>query len=55
MGWKQFLEEAHKQYGHLGWPGLQGALETRGWWPSIEKDVLAQADLWPACQVTKGA
>lgn len=55
MGQKQFLKEAHKQYGHLGWPGLQGALETRAWWPSIEKDVLAQADLCPAFQATKDA
>ena len=50
-----YLERIHKEYGHLGWPGLNGVLKTRAWWPSIERDVQGQIKRCPECQVAKGA
>jgi hypothetical protein len=42
-----YLERAHKDYGHLGWPGLNGALQNRVWWTTIEKDVQNQIQMCP--------
>lgn len=50
-----WLEHLHKKYGHLGWPGLNGVIKTRGWWPTLERDVWRQVKNCPECQVTKGA
>jgi hypothetical protein len=50
-----FLEHIHRKYGHLGWPGLNGVLKSRGWWPSLERDVKNQIAKCPECQVSKGA
>jgi hypothetical protein len=44
----------HREYGHLGWPGLNGVLKTRAWWPSIESDVQAQVRTCPNCLASKG-
>ncbi len=52
---KVYLERAHRDYGHLGWPGLNGALQNRVWWPTIERDVQNQIQMCPACQASKGA
>ena len=50
---KAYLERIHKDYGHLGWPGLSGALKNRAWWPSIERDVQDQIKTCPACQTAQ--
>lgn len=52
---KSYLERIHREYGHLGWPGLDGVLRTRAWWPSIAKDVQNQLRTCPSCQTAKGA
>jgi len=44
-----YLERTHKQYGHLGWPGLQGVLQGRAWWPSMQQDVQAKISTCPEC------
>jgi hypothetical protein len=49
-----YLERTHRNYGHLGWPGLRDILENRAWWPSIERDVQAQIGRCPECQAAKG-
>jgi hypothetical protein len=49
-----YLERIHREYGHLGWPGLNGVLKNRAWWPSIEQDVKRQIGRCPECQVAKG-
>jgi hypothetical protein len=49
-----YLERIHNDYGHLGWPALNGVLETRVWWPSIEKDVQAKVHSCPNCIASKG-
>jgi transposase InsO family protein len=49
------LERMHTEYGHLGYPGLQGVMIGRGWWPSLEKDIRNYARICPQCQVTQRA
>jgi hypothetical protein len=51
---RAYLERVHREYGHLGWPGLSGVLRTRAWWPSMEKDVQSQIRACPNCQSAKG-
>ena len=50
---RSYIERIHKEYGHLGWPGLNGVLRSRAWWPSIEKDVQNQIRTCPNCQTAK--
>ena len=45
------LEYAHNNYGHFGPPGIQGILDTRGWWPSITKDCKTYVQYCPQCQL----
>ncbi len=52
---KSYLERIHREYGHLGWPGLDGVLRTRAWWPSIAKDTQNQIRTCPNCQAAKDA
>lgn len=50
---KDFLERMHREYGHLGHPGLRGVLCTRAWWPGIRQDTEEIVHLCPNCQVSK--
>lgn len=47
------LERMHTEYGHLGYPGLQGVMIGRGWWHNLEKDIRNYAHICPQCQVTQ--
>jgi transposase InsO family protein len=49
------LERMHTEYGHLGYPGLQGVMTGRGWWPNLEKDIRNYARICPQCQVAQRA
>lgn len=49
------LERMHREYGHLGYPGLQGVMNGRGWWYGLEKDIKNYTHICPECQVTQRA
>lgn len=48
-----FVKRMHESYGHLGYPGLLGAIGTRAWWPSMRQDIQAALHECPACQVSQ--
>ena len=33
------MQKMHDQYGHLSYTNLVNVLESRAWWPTIEKDL----------------
>lgn len=43
----------NEEHGHLGLPGLDGVLNYRGWWPSLEKDVKMFVVACPNCQTVQ--
>jgi transposase InsO family protein len=47
------IERMHNEYGHLGYPGLDGVLRYRAWWPSLEHDVRAYVSYCPNCQTSQ--
>jgi transposase InsO family protein len=49
----EFLQRMHREYGHLGHPGLQGVIAGRGWWPSMRKDIEEVVRMCPNCQVSQ--
>jgi len=48
-----FLERMHKEFGHLGYPGLLGVVTGRGWWQNLEKDIRNFARICPQCQCSQ--
>jgi hypothetical protein len=51
---KDFLRRMHDECGHMGYPGLLGAIGTRAWWPTMRSDIEATARECPNCQVSQG-
>ena len=49
------LERMHTEYGHLGYPGLQGVMTGRGWWPNLDKDIRNYTRICPQCQIAQRA
>ena len=47
------LEWFHKEYGHLGYPGLVGVVSARCWWHSLDKDIKNYTHICPSCQVSQ--
>jgi transposase InsO family protein len=43
----------HREYGHFRWPGILGALESKGWWPSMRADVNRIVSDCKECQLTQ--
>jgi hypothetical protein len=50
---QDFVKRMHNQYGHLAWPGLNGAIEPHGWWPGMAKDINEHCKFCPQCQLTQ--
>ena len=48
------MELMHKDYGHLGWPGLMRPIKYQEWWPSTDADVKGFLQYCPACQIARG-
>ncbi|KAL2035927.1 hypothetical protein VTO58DRAFT_101845 [Aureobasidium pullulans] len=48
-----FLEHMHNHYGHFGAPGLLGHVESRAWWPSMQRDIRYFGKHCPVCQITQ--
>ena len=48
-----FLERMHTEYGHLGYPGIQGILRGRGWWHTLVADVKNFVSFCPQCQISQ--
>lgn len=48
-----FLNYMHNEYGHLGLPGLNGVINSRGWWPSLKSDIRKFVTFCPTCQVAQ--
>ena len=46
-----FMERLHQQFGHLSYRGMANAVETRGWWPTMEADMRRFIACCPNCQV----
>jgi hypothetical protein len=46
-----FMQKMHDQYGHLSYTSLVNVLESRAWWPSMEKDLRQFVASCPNCQV----
>ena len=45
------MQRMHDEYGHLTPQSLTNILESRAWWPSIERDLKAFAAACPKCQI----
>jgi hypothetical protein len=45
------MEKIHHQYGHLSFDSLKNVMETRAWWPSIDKDLRQFVAACPNCQI----
>src|SRR5436305_374185 len=45
------MQKMHDQYGHLSYANLVNVLESRAWWPTIEKDIRQFIAACPNCQV----
>lgn len=50
---QDFIKKMHNQYGHLAWPGLNGAVEPHGWWPGMAQDINEYCKFCPQCQITQ--
>ena len=50
---RELLLRLHEEFGHLGYPGLNGAVRPRAWWPNMKKDVEDIAKSCPNCQVSQ--
>ena len=44
------MQTIHDQYGHLSYASLVNIFESRGWWPSMERDLRAFIAACPNCQ-----
>jgi hypothetical protein len=44
------MQKMHDQYGHLSYQGLANVLESRAWWPTMERDVREFIAACPNCQ-----
>ena len=54
-GRRAYLDQIHRDYGHLGWPGLSEVVKTRAWFPSIEPNVRRITANCPNCLSSKGS
>ena len=45
------MQKMHDQYGHLSYTNLVNVLESRAWWPTIEKDLHQFVAACPNCQI----
>jgi Integrase zinc binding domain len=48
---RDLMQKMHKQYGHLSYQSLANVLESRAWWPIIEKDIRQFIAVCPNCQI----
>jgi hypothetical protein len=51
---KDFLRQMHDECGHIGYPGLLGAIRMRVWWLTMRSNIEAMACECPNCQVSQG-
>ncbi|KAJ5082230.1 hypothetical protein N7532_011273 [Penicillium argentinense] len=51
---EDFVRRMHEEFGHLGYPGLQGVTRPRAWWPTIRTDIQETVKRCPNCQVAQG-
>ena len=49
------LQRLHKEFGHLGYPGLNGVVRPRAWWPTMRQEIEEIAKNCPNCQVSQGS
>ena len=47
------LDALHGDYGHLGYPNIQGIVRGRGWWKSLVRDLKKFVAYCPQCQVAQ--
>ena len=45
------MQKIHNQYEHLSYAALVNVLESRAWWPTIEKDLCHFVTACPNCQI----
>ena len=45
------MQKMHDQYGHMSHRNLMNILESRAWWPRIEKDLAQFVAACPNCQI----
>lgn len=45
------MQRMHDQYGHLSYANLVNVLESRAWWPTMEKDLHRFIVACPNCQI----
>jgi len=48
-----FMERIHSQFGHLSYNSLSSAMETRGWWSTMEADMKTFIAACPNCQTAQ--
>ena len=48
-----FMEKLHSQFGHLSYSSIANAVESRGWWPTLEADMRRFISACPNCQIAQ--
>ena len=48
-----FMDSLHSNYGHLGFPGIQGIVTGRGCWHSLVADLRKFISYCPQCQIAQ--
>jgi Integrase zinc binding domain len=48
---RDLMQKMHDQYGHLSLQGLANVLESRAWWPTMERDLSRYIAACPNCQI----
>ena len=52
---RDLVNRMHEEFGHLGWPGLNGVMRPRAWWRQRRKYIENAAHMCPNCQVSQGS
>jgi transposase InsO family protein len=50
---RDFIAYYHEHYGHFSAGAMMGVCKSRGWWPTMAKDITAFAQGCAACQLAK--
>ena len=48
-----FMQSLHQQFGHLSYASIANAVESRGWWPTMESDMRRFIAACPNCQIAQ--
>jgi hypothetical protein len=52
---KDLVRKMHREFGHLGFPGLMGTIRSRAWWPTMREDIQEMIHSCANCQVSQSS